>query len=77
MYNGIGLLSVRGSGTSGHVQTNRFNLRHGPPNRHDDRALTEAQPTNKQPNKDIMDHNRKRALEVKLVQLRDELEESG
>ena len=27
MYNGVGLLTPRGSGTSGYVQSNKFNIR--------------------------------------------------
>jgi serine/arginine repetitive matrix protein 2 len=75
MYNGIGLLTPRGSGTSGHVQGNKFNLRRAPVPKFDGQAKnTEVA---RQPNKEILEHNRKRQIEVKLVELRDELEEKG
>ena len=39
MYNGIGILTPRGTGTSGHVQANKLNLRRAPvPRRASDRA---------------------------------------
>jgi serine/arginine repetitive matrix protein 2 len=76
MYNGIGLLTPRGSGTSGHVQTNKFNLRRAPVPRFDE-APKENKEVSRQPNKDILDHNRKRQVEVKLVEYMDELEEQG
>jgi serine/arginine repetitive matrix protein 2 len=79
MYNGIGILTPRGTGTSGHVQANKFNLRRAPVPRFEEggggpAALAAA---DKKPNQAILEHNRKRAVEVKLVELRDELEEQG
>lgn len=79
MYNGIGLASVRGSGTSGYVQTNKFHLRasrQGPRDSLRDRDDAPGGGARK-PNADILDHNRKRAVEVKLLLLRDSLEEQG
>jgi serine/arginine repetitive matrix protein 2 len=76
MYNGIGLLTARGSGTSGHVQTNKFNLRRAPVPRYGEEAKDNKE-VSRQPNKDILDHNRKRQVEVKLVEYIDELEEQG
>lgn len=77
MYNGIGLLTPRGSGTSGYVQTNRFNL-HGRPQQRmpEDRSALQG-PEQKQPNQAILDHNRKRDIELKLTELADSLEEQG
>lgn len=71
---GIGLLSVRGSGTSGHVQGNKFNLR-GPPqgayrDRDDDKG-----PTVRQPNAGILEHNRKREIELEVETMRAQLED--
>lgn len=71
---GIGLLSVRGSGTSGYVQTNKFNLR-GPPrtdfrDRDDDKG-----PVQKKPNADILAHNRKREIELAVETMRMQLED--
>lgn len=74
LHAGIGLLSVRGSGTSGYVQTNRFNLR-GPPqtqlrDRDDDRG-----PAHKKPNEEILEHNRKRQIELEVETMRAQLED--
>ena len=79
MYNGIGLLTARGSGTSGYVQTNKFNLRGPPPtvmSRTEDFGRGSG-PTVKQPNKEILEHARKREIEVKLFEFQMELEDSG
>lgn len=71
---GIGLLSVRGSGTSGYVQTNKFNLRGGPPQRRND-GDAEAKPTHRKPNQDILEHNRKREIELQVEVMRAQLED--
>ncbi len=79
MYNGIGLLTARGSGTSGYVQTNKFNLRGGPPQTAHSRQEVDrdAGPAVKQPNLDILEHNRRREIEVKLYEYEAELEDQG
>ena len=78
MYNGIGLLTARGSGTSGYVQANKFNLRGGAPppmlNRTEDYG---SGPVQKQPNKEILEHARKREIEVKLYEFQADLEDNG
>ncbi len=76
MYNGIGLVTPRGSGTSGHVQNNKFNLRgHAPPPKFgEEKPPAEVQ---RQPNKEILEHNRKRAIEIKLAEYQDDLEDKG
>ena len=74
---GIGLASVRGSGTSGYVTTNKFHLkasRLGPRDSHRDDAPGGS---SRKPNQEILEHNRKRAVEVKLLVLRESLEEKG
>ena len=78
MYNGIGILSVRGSGTSGYVQGNKFNLRGGRPvqNRFPDGADDKG-PTQRQPDESILLHNRKREIEVRLVDEADKLSDQG
>lgn len=67
MYNGIGLTTVRGSGTNGYVQRNLSFVRR----RQKFKTLEEtefAKPAIlKQPNKDIMEHNRKRQVELEVV----------
>ncbi|KAG7669408.1 hypothetical protein KSW81_007563 [Nannochloris sp. 'desiccata'] len=75
MYNGIGITSVRGTGTSGYVQTNKFNLR-GPPQQRRDRDDNKG-PRHRGPNAAILEHNRKREIEVQVELMRDELEEEG
>ena len=80
MYNGIGLQTVRGTGTSGYVQTNKFNL-----NRRPTAKLNQSQsdpgklegPQQKLANEGILEHNRKREIEKKLLELEVELLDKG
>ncbi|KAJ2477301.1 hypothetical protein IWW56_004417 [Coemansia sp. RSA 2131] len=77
MYNGIGLTSARGTGTSGHVVKNASTLRPGQQdgtNRHYDR---DRAPKPKPLDKGILDHERKRQVEVKCLELQDKLEDQG
>lgn len=81
MYNGIGLQTPRGSGTNGHVQRNFAFVR---PSKKDnihyrteeDIAKLDAS-TNRQPNLEILDHERKRKIEVKCAELEEVLETQG
>lgn len=74
MYNGIGILTPRGSGTSGYVTTNKFNLRPGAAHRVDHRdSRGDAGPQQRQPNKGILDHNRKREIELEIAKLEEQL----
>lgn len=75
MYNGVGLLTARGSGTSGHVQTNAFNIRHRSWQTTDDRDKKPERV--KKPDERILEHERKRAIELELVELAETLEEEG
>jgi serine/arginine repetitive matrix protein 2 len=77
MYNGIGLLTARGSGTSGYVSTNKFNLRGDPRSSQASRGLDAEGPKQKKANQDILEHNRKRDIEAKVFELHDQLEEDG
>ena len=82
MYNGIGLQTTRGSGTSGHVQANKFAVRNrasnnGPYDRSRNGQPQSSSRQNKGPNAEILEHNRLREIEVKLAELEDELEEQG
>ena len=87
MYGGVGLQTTRGSGTSGHVQTNKFAVRNragggggggnGSRGQNDRRNGNSSSRPNKQPNAAILEHNRLREIEVKLAELEDELEEKG
>lgn len=83
MYNGIGLTTPRGSGTNGYVQRNLSCVRakrsrddHGGPKDEKERERLESQ-LNRQPNADILEHQRKRQLEVKCAELQDMMEEQG
>uniref|UniRef100_A0A8B9KEY5 CWF21 domain-containing protein n=1 Tax=Astyanax mexicanus TaxID=7994 RepID=A0A8B9KEY5_ASTMX len=83
MYNGIGLTTPRGSGTNGYVQRNLSSIRskrsrdeRGGAKDEKDRERLESQ-LNRQPNADILEHQRKRQLEVKCAELQDMMEEQG
>ncbi|XP_032573126.1 serine/arginine repetitive matrix protein 2 isoform X8 [Drosophila sechellia] len=80
MYNGIGLTTPRGSGTNGHVQRNWACVRPGKKDKdyraEDDTKKLDAQ-LNRPPNKEILDHDRKRKIEVKCLEFEDILEKQG
>ncbi|XP_053993894.1 serine/arginine repetitive matrix protein 2-like [Hylaeus volcanicus] len=75
MYNGIGLPTPRGSGTSGYIQKNLSHLKP----RRTDFGKTElldsenehgrlSQPVKlRKPNADLLDHERRRQVEIKLI----------
>ncbi|KAK9097650.1 hypothetical protein Syun_024695 [Stephania yunnanensis] len=84
MYNGIGLQTPRGSGTNGYIQTNKFFVK--PKSGATGRLETtkssyqEDQGTagvNNKPNKDILEHDRKRQIQLNLLILQDKLTEQG
>ncbi|KAF8457237.1 cwf21 domain-containing protein [Terfezia claveryi] len=82
MSSNVGLSTPRGSGTSGYVQRNLSHLkpRNGTssapyPSPRDSQAL--AKHRARQPDKDILLHEKKREVEVKCFELRDKLEEEG
>lgn len=80
MYNGIGLHTPRGSGTNGHVQRNWALVR--PPAKSKSYTTEEElaaldKTTFKQPNKEILDHERKRKIELKCAEFAEILEEQG
>ena len=80
MYNGIGLDTARGSGTNGYVQRNLSFIR-----RHKDRVDYKNeeelkkldQMMNKKPNQEILDHERKRKVELKCIEMHELMEEQG
>ncbi|NP_001159032.1 uncharacterized protein LOC100304049 [Zea mays] len=86
MYNGNRLQTTRGSGTNGYVQTNTFFVKPrfasggGPGGPHrplpPDAAGADGGGMRK-PNKEILEHDRKRQVKLKLLVLRDVLEEHG
>jgi cwf21. len=80
MYNGIGLTTARGSGTNGYVQRNwslvrktkeKTNLK-----TEKDLERMDAM-NNKQPNREILDHEKKRKIELQCLELQELLEEQG
>jgi len=77
MYNGIGLQTPRGSGTNGHVQRNWAIVRNDRVEGTYKMEESKADQLNKQPNKEILDHVRKRKVEVKCAELADILEDQG
>lgn len=81
MSDNVGLSTPRGSGTSGYVQRN---LAHQRPRDHaapyaprDSSTLSERQHQQKKPDQGLLEHDRKREIEVKVFDLRDQLEEEG
>ena len=79
-YNGIGLQTTRGSGTNGYVQTNKFHRSASRLQRTEWRDLKDIHgggPKSNKPNEEILAHQRKREIEVKLATLEDDLEEKG
>ena len=84
MYNGIGLTTARGSGTSGHVTKNLSYVKpeffrnkldsNSGKNRADD---SRSAPKISGGNRDILEHNKKRAVEARLFALRESLVEQG
>jgi serine/arginine repetitive matrix protein 2 len=77
-YNGIGLQTARGSGTNGFVQRNLSYLKNKQVQRKDISNYSQApQQAVKAANKEILDHEKKRKVEIKCMELADELLEQG
>lgn len=80
MYNGIGLTTARGSGTNGYVSRNLAFV-HTTKDKVKYKTEEEIQRldsiSHKKPNLEILDHERKRKLELKCLELREDLEEQG
>lgn len=75
MSDNVGLSTPRGSGTSGYVQRNLAQVRprdYGAPYPKDRDSMRHRQ---RLPDKAILEHDRKREVEVKVFDLRDQLEE--
>lgn len=77
MYNGIGLRTVRGSGTNGYVQRNLSALRPSQSRPQQYGQMEFVPPEPKKANKEILEHNRKRQVEVQVFQLREDMEDRG
>ena len=77
MSDNVGLPTPRGSGTSGYIQRNRAHLKprdRMAPYPKDTDGLRHKQ---RQPDEEILEHDRKRQVEVKVFELRDRLEDEG
>ncbi|KAF3935707.1 hypothetical protein ABW19_dt0208195 [Dactylella cylindrospora] len=80
MSSNVGLSTPRGSGTSGYVQRNLSHIRPRDPNTssyHPKDYEKFQKHKQRQPDKEILDHDRKRNVEVKCLELRDRLEDEG
>ncbi|KAF3621429.1 putative coiled-coil domain-containing protein 94 -like protein [Capsicum annuum] len=83
MYNGIGLQTPRGSGTNGYIQTNKFFVK---PKTNKvlvdggSKGYESGQGTagvTRKANKDILEHDRKRQIQLKLLVLEEKLADQG
>ncbi len=72
MYNGIGLVTARGSGTNGYVQRNLSSVRQRPKINYQEEQRRMAQPLTKKPNQEILEHERKREIELQVFQWAEE-----
>jgi hypothetical protein len=79
MSSNVGLTTPRGSGTSGYVQKNRSLLRHRDRDSRDPypKDWEQTKHRQRQPDPEILEHDRKREVEVKVLELRDKLEDEG
>jgi hypothetical protein len=77
MSSNVGLNTPRGSGTSGFVQRNSANLKPRDNNQPYPKDIDSIQYRQRQPDKEILEHDRKRDIEVKVFALRDKLEDEG
>lgn len=75
MSDNVGLSTPRGSGTSGYVQRNLAHIRPRDSAAPYPTDLDSLRHRQRQPDKGILEHDRKREIEVKVFELRDELEE--
>jgi len=80
MYNGIGLQTARGSGTNGYVTRNLSFVKQIKTKieyrTEEDFKKLEAE-VNRVPNQEILEHQKKRQIEVKCLEMQELLEEQG
>ncbi|KAK2852127.1 hypothetical protein FQN49_005344 [Arthroderma sp. PD_2] len=83
MSSNVGLTTPRGSGTSGYVQRNLSLLKPrdpsygAPPAQYGESGNNDAGFKQRQPDKQILEHDRRRAIEVQIIEERDRLEEEN
>ncbi|KAL1601657.1 RNA-splicing factor [Paraconiothyrium brasiliense] len=75
MSSNVGLSTPRGSGTSGYVQKNRSLVRPRDKAAPYSKDWDSAKHRQRQPDPEILEHDRKREIEVKVLELRDKLED--
>ena len=80
MYNGVGLSTVRGSATNGYVQRNLAHVQGK--TRVDyqkelEKGMAKPSLASKEPSWEILEHQRKRQTEVKIMEFRIALEDKG
>jgi len=80
MYNGIGLATARGSGTNGYVQRNWAaikKIKDQTSFKTEEELSKIDSAANRQPNQELLDHDRKRKVELKCIELEQSLEDQG
>ncbi|KAI1326085.1 cwf21-domain-containing protein [Xylariaceae sp. FL0255] len=77
MSDNVGLTTPRGSGTSGYVQRNLAHMKPRDRPAPYSRDVDHLKHRQRQPDKAILEHDRKREVEVKVFELRDQLEDEG
>ncbi|KAK5137058.1 RNA-splicing factor [Meristemomyces frigidus] len=77
MSSNVGLTTPRGSGTSGYVQRNLSHLRPRDAVKPYSTDVDSIGLRQRQPDQGILEHDRKREIELKVFELRDRLEDEG
>ncbi|CAJ2651096.1 unnamed protein product [Trifolium pratense] len=81
MYNGIGLQTPRGSGTNDYIQSNKFFVKPRTSKVAENMKGFEGDQgtagVSRKANKEILEHDRKRQIQLKLVILEDKLIDQG
>ena len=80
MYNGIGLTTPRGSGTNGFVQRNLSAVRVTKDKvqyKTEEDSIRLEKQLNRPANAEILQHERKRGVELKCMEMQDLMEEQG
>ncbi|KAF2811910.1 pre-mRNA splicing factor CWC21 [Mytilinidion resinicola] len=77
MSSNVGLSTPRGSGTSGYVQRNLSFLKPRDNAAPYPKDFDNFKHRQRQPDKEILEHDRRREIEVKVFELRDRLEDEG
>ncbi|CAN0090857.1 unnamed protein product [Ectocarpus sp. 6 AP-2014] len=83
MYNNVGIRTPRGSGTSGHVMSNRSHVRAQAFRMGIDRNTGKLQardweePPPRKANEELLDHQRKRKVEAKIFELQEAMADRG